>query len=130
MTFYHPGETPEELVAEAREAIARINPESHDALFQYRGGVMWRGVEKILADVTDALEAALALSPAPLVIDEVRPRRRLRACVEAWPDCETGDYNPSCCRFPKSCSADIYDPDRISTEDLEPSTEEERGGGR
>ncbi len=35
----------------------------------------------------------------------VTPTRRLRACVEAWPDCYTGGYDPTCCRFPKSCSA-------------------------
>jgi hypothetical protein len=32
---------------------------------------------------------------------------RLSGCVERWPECRTGDYNPSCCRFPKSCSCDI-----------------------
>jgi len=26
------------------------------------------------------------------------------ACVERWPDCAVGEYNPACCRFPKSCS--------------------------
>lgn len=26
------------------------------------------------------------------------------ACVERWPDCAVGEYHPSCCRFPKSCS--------------------------
>ncbi len=46
--------------------------------------------------------------------------RRLRACVEAWPGCETGEYNPSCCRFPKSCSCTVYDPDLVRPEDLEP----------
>lgn len=25
-------------------------------------------------------------------------------CVRAWPECHNGDYNPSCCRWPKSCS--------------------------
>jgi hypothetical protein len=25
-------------------------------------------------------------------------------CVERWPECHSGDYNPACCRFPKSCS--------------------------
>lgn len=25
-------------------------------------------------------------------------------CVEAWPECEMGKYDPRCCRFPKSCS--------------------------
>lgn len=26
------------------------------------------------------------------------------ACIEAWPECEDGHYDPRCCRFPKSCS--------------------------
>ena len=26
-------------------------------------------------------------------------------CIEQWPGCESFGYNPSCCRFPKSCSA-------------------------
>lgn len=25
-------------------------------------------------------------------------------CAEAWPDAVSGDYDPACCRFPKSCS--------------------------
>ena len=25
-------------------------------------------------------------------------------CVKRWPDCEVGEYNPACCRWPKSCS--------------------------
>jgi hypothetical protein len=48
------------------------------------------------------------------------PARRLRACVERWPEAETGAYNPHCCRFPKSCSATIYDPERVAEGDLEP----------
>jgi hypothetical protein len=47
------------------------------------------------------------------------PKRRLRACVEAWPEAETGEYNPACCRFPKSCSATVYDPERVTDADLE-----------
>lgn len=53
-------------------------------------------------------------------------KRRLRTCVERWPDCETGEYNPACCRFPKSCSATIYDPDWVSEDDLEPPAEPRR----
>lgn len=26
------------------------------------------------------------------------------ACVETWPGCHEGGYDPRCCRFPKSCS--------------------------
>lgn len=25
-------------------------------------------------------------------------------CVENWPECYSGGYDPRCCRFPKSCS--------------------------
>ena len=25
-------------------------------------------------------------------------------CVKRWPECESGAYDPRCCRFPKSCS--------------------------
>lgn len=46
--------------------------------------------------------------------------RRLAHCVEAWPDAETGGYDPKCCRFPKSCSATVYDADRVDPADLEP----------
>ncbi len=49
------------------------------------------------------------------------PTRRLRACVEVWPDCHAGGYDPSCCRFPKSCSATVYDPRRVTDDDLEPA---------
>lgn len=46
--------------------------------------------------------------------------RRLRACIEAWPDCHTGGYDPVCCRFPKSCSATVYDPEHVGDDQLEP----------
>lgn len=29
------------------------------------------------------------------------------ACVKAWPECESGAYDPRCCRFPKSCSCTV-----------------------
>lgn len=48
------------------------------------------------------------------------PKRRLRECVERWPEAETGAYDPSCCRFPKSCSASVYDEGAVAEEDLEP----------
>ena len=47
------------------------------------------------------------------------PKPRLRACVEQWPDAETGEYHPDCCRFPNSCSATVYDPERVTNDDLE-----------
>lgn len=60
-----------------------------------------------------AYRARKAAEQAPI------PRPRLRACVERWPDAVSGGYDPRCCRFPKSCSADIYDPERVQPADLE-----------
>jgi hypothetical protein len=53
------------------------------------------------------------------------PARRLRRCVEAWPECASGEYNPSCCRFPKSCSCTSYASANVTEADLEPWTKPE-----
>lgn len=45
---------------------------------------------------------------------------RLRACVEVWPECAEGEFDPRCCRFPKSCSCDVYDGKHVTVKDLEP----------
>lgn len=45
--------------------------------------------------------------------------RRLKACVETWPECHDGDYHPYCCRWPKSCSCSSYNEDYVKEEDLE-----------
>ena len=49
--------------------------------------------------------------------------RRIKACVEAWPDCAEGEYNPYCCRYPKSCSCTIYNDD-VNTDLLEDLTDD------
>lgn len=50
----------EDLIAEAREALGRVNTNAfdHDLLFQYRGGVLGRELTLIVRDLADALEAA------------------------------------------------------------------------
>jgi hypothetical protein len=45
------------------------------------------------------------------------PRPRLLACVERWPECEEGTYDPRCCRFPKSCSCTVYDEEAYDAQD-------------
>jgi hypothetical protein len=35
---------------------------------------------------------------------EAMPDSRDPECVKKWPECESGGYDPRCCRFPKSCS--------------------------
>lgn len=63
----------------------------------------------------------VALHYAPTMTNSLAPARRLRACVEAWPEAETGTYDSRCCRFPKSCSATIYDETAVPDDDLEPA---------
>ena len=52
----------EALIAEARDALERINTNAFDPdlLFQYRGGVLGRELTLIVRDLADALEAAAA----------------------------------------------------------------------
>lgn len=61
---------------------------------------------------------------APLTQNDL-DRRRLKSCVDAWPYCYSGDYNPACCRFPKSCSPHGYieavEAGNLTDADLEPS---------
>ncbi len=61
---------------------------------------------------------------------QVEPTRRLRECVDNWPDAETGAYDPRCCRFPKSCSATIYDPEHATDADLEPDPRSDTAASR
>lgn len=62
----------EELVAEAREVLGRINIHAfpHDLAYQYRGGVLGRNVTEILRDVADALEATLE-GPSASQVEEL-----------------------------------------------------------
>lgn len=39
-----------------------------------------------------------------MITEQDIAERRLKLCVERWPECESGLYDPNCCRFPKSCS--------------------------
>lgn len=50
--------------------------------------------------------------------------RRLRSCVTAFPQAETGEHNPKCCRFPKPCSPygtiEAYQAGNLTERDIEP----------
>lgn len=48
--------------------------------------------------------------------------RRESACVQEWAGCDSGEYNPSCCRFPKSCSATSVRNRAYRAGSLEPAT--------
>jgi hypothetical protein len=81
------------------------------------------GIREGLAAVLAIVERDYSVSRR-LTADEIaslpKLTRRLKACVENWPDAEEGAYDPRCCRWPKSCSATIYRPDRVADADLEP----------
>lgn len=44
---------------------------------------------------------------------------RYPACIASWPECRDGDFEPRCCRFPKSCSCNVADGDRPVTDQAE-----------
>lgn len=54
-------------------------------------------------DEEDAAGRAAVAARARLVVE--------RSCRENWPGAESGSYDPRCCRFPKSCSAQLVEPD-------------------
>ena len=59
--------------------------------------------------LTDAADLLEQRHPAPVPVSERLPGAedcdgRDPECVKQWPDCFDGGYDPSCCRFPKSCS--------------------------
>lgn len=53
----------------------------------------------------ETIQALEAEDEAPAAVWK-RPLRH-KECVEAWPECESMAYDPRCCRFPKSCSAEM-----------------------
>lgn len=89
------------------------------ALDAERGIVSEQRLLAVVAELREHRErevtASAPRSPAIWCI----PEPRLRACVEAWPECHDDGYDPKCCRFPKSCSCRVYDLDQVGPEDLE-----------
>jgi hypothetical protein len=59
-------------------------------------------------------------------------KRRLAYCVEVWPECYSGGYNPNCCRFPKSCSPhgriEAFETGNLTEDSLEPIVISQIGG--
>lgn len=60
----------------------------------------------------------------PKLTQEDLAQRRLKECVENWPFAMSGEYNPSCCRWPKSCSPhglmEAVEAGNLTEDDLEP----------
>jgi hypothetical protein len=98
-------------VAEERLIVDPVR--LHAALYE-----RWERLNDALAAYFGSLDTAYAALDFDVHYDG--GKRRLRACVEAWPDCWTGGYDPRCCRFPKSCSCTCWDPQYVAEADLEP----------
>lgn len=106
------------MVVDRREYVALTEEQLDDLLWAMGAAFPWTLESKRpLLDTLEAVKKRFAEPRTPLPT----PRRRLRVCVEAWPECREGEYNPNCCRFPKSCSCDVYDDGRIAEADLEPA---------
>jgi hypothetical protein len=87
-----------EVAQLASDKIARLRAENarlREAFQKYFGQ----------SEATNIL--ALSDMPPGMVPGQLA-RQDLRSpdCIEKWPECESGAYDPRCCRFPKSCSCD------------------------
>lgn len=122
--------TPEEHYAAGEQLLARALVEGVSNWSAAAGMAAVAQAHFQAAAAGSGMRAMAAITPPePLrIAKEVEPghfqpeppKRRIRACVEAWPEAETGQYDPRCCRFPKSCSATSYDPEQVTDEYLEP----------
>ena len=123
-----------EALGAAWDAVVKVinaggNPDTYDShelvghVHALQNAVLANAAARAYPNTYRSLGGSLRMvgqgSPAGVSHDWAKARRRprLRACVEAWPEAEEGEYNPACCRFPKSCSADVYpegiDPDML-----------------
>ena len=72
--------------------VKHANPYMTQDLFALRDA--WQDVVQKLDDDWKAAQQTV----------EPKPDSRDPECVKKWPECESGGYDPRCCRFPKSCS--------------------------
>jgi hypothetical protein len=63
--------------------------------------IRWQERQRIRAELTEEARIAREAAMRPT---EARTDQRDAECIERWPDCWNGGYDPKCCRFPKSCS--------------------------
>jgi len=84
----------ERQLVEVREALRRI-----ETMKPLQGAGMSLSYDSLRGIARAAREATGPSEPEAGAV-----RGRKTACVEAWPECWDGGYDPRCCRFPKSCS--------------------------
>ena len=92
------------LVQVPADRLTALNdPHGHDIISRIEVALWetgWRRVGSVVTaptpDEVGLVEGGL-VEGAPVVVDA--------ACLARWPECHPGEYDPRCCRFPKSCSA-------------------------
>lgn len=63
---------------------------------------------KILAQMADQKGWEVEKKDTTITVTRTHPGDdRDPLCIENWPDCYEGGYDPRCCRFPKSCSCTV-----------------------
>lgn len=105
---------PEPYVSPEREHLCALLDDAGVApyLIELVDKVVEKFEEQALSECPICLNRLLDESTEQQRIDEIQMEailqvhvdRRDPECVKRWPDCVDGEYNPSCCRFPKSCS--------------------------
>ena len=56
--------------------------------------------------MTDPLRTLADTPPGTMSGQLAKQDLRAEDCIKQWPECESGLYDPRCCRFPKPCSCD------------------------
>lgn len=109
----------EAIDPDVQAAANRLDAVSGQILARRNCGGSWRNHDRA-NDLPEPTTGSRPRPDKPVGSAEIPWRRpRLRHCVEQWPGATEGDYDPRCCRFPKSCSADVYDDEQIEATDLE-----------
>lgn len=63
-------------------------------------------IEELLQTATGIpLSLSIWAPPAVPATDGKLVDNREPNCIQQWAGCASGEYDPRCCRFPKSCSA-------------------------
>lgn len=108
------------MIEPTDEMVAAFLAEARPSRLWAEGDPDWRaGLAAVLAIVDRDYLAVRKPTPEERSA-RPKPKRRLRACVENWPDADDGLYDPACCRWPKSCSATVYDEATVTDDQLEP----------
>jgi hypothetical protein len=67
---------------------------------------MWENSAEIAEDIIADIRVLSDTPPGTMSGQLAKQDLRAADCIKQWPECESGAYDPRCCRFPKSCSCE------------------------